>query len=266
MKITLHISKSGSYQEEITKLLLDLAIDLQETLPELLKSISNNQDHVVLNLDIPYKKLELGRLLEFVKIQKEPYPWLTTTLQLLEYAVDSVKDHQPAYKSIRSSKVPNFNTLTPTQISEIKNNIELHIKASGGKPVAATELQQKFKLDPTRTRRLIRELVDGGKVIFTGKSRATRYYWRDAASNKIFAIYRNLCGEMSIKIPKGHVPPSPKPPSKKSRVKGPEEIKWEEQPLGEMSDYELSEILEVSRHRVNRARNKLGIAAFQGSE
>lgn len=66
------------------------------------------------------------------------------------------------------------------------------VEANKGGETAAAEIEEVCKGSKTQIRQALKELIKSGQVVYTGKARATRYFWKGAASSDVLEAYEAL--------------------------------------------------------------------------
>lgn len=77
----------------------------------------------------------------------------------------------------------------PDEKQRYYNQIEGMVKERGGEPISSSEIVDACGGSSNQAREILRQLEQEAKVVYTGKARATRYYWRENASADIVGQY-----------------------------------------------------------------------------
>lgn len=73
----------------------------------------------------------------------------------------------------------------PEEKQRYYSQIEGMVKERGGEPISSSEIVDACGGSSNQAREILRQLEQESKVVYTGKARATRYYWREGASTEI---------------------------------------------------------------------------------
>lgn len=77
----------------------------------------------------------------------------------------------------------------PDEKQRYYGQIEGMVKEREGEPISSSEIVDACGGSSNQAREILRQLEQEKKVIYTGKARATRYYWREGADPKIVGQY-----------------------------------------------------------------------------
>ena len=77
----------------------------------------------------------------------------------------------------------------PDEKQRYYSRIESMVQERGGEPISSSEIVDDCGGSSNQAREILRQLEKEQKVVYTGKARATRYYWRANATPDIIAQY-----------------------------------------------------------------------------
>ena len=77
----------------------------------------------------------------------------------------------------------------PEEKQRYYNQIESMVQERGGEPISSSEIVDACGGSSNQAREILRQLEKEAKVVYTGKARATRYYWKVNATPEIIAQY-----------------------------------------------------------------------------
>lgn len=86
----------------------------------------------------------------------------------------------------------------PGARQEYEDAVSSVVEGNSGGETAASEIETECKGSKTQVRQALKELIKSGRVVYNGKARATRYFWKEAASSEVleaFEALRKVSGE-----------------------------------------------------------------------
>ena len=88
-----------------------------------------------------------------------------------------------------------INFRDPATKEEYKQRVSDLIEERAGDAVSSTEIVSECSGTANQVRDILKELVADGAIVFTGRARATRYFWKADASDEVLDAYQQLKAE-----------------------------------------------------------------------
>lgn len=95
-------------------------------------------------------------------------------------------------RKVKSESGDDMDLRVPGARQEYEDSVSSVVEGNSGGETAASQIEEECKGSKTQVRQALKELIKSGVVVYNGKARATRYFWKAAASAEVLEAYETL--------------------------------------------------------------------------